>query len=91
MAIAPDHSPSSSPADDDNSADFGANDWLLQEMYEQYSADPDSVDPSWAEFFESHGPPAVAESSQHRRERGQPAAPGRPDRRSDPPPRRPAA
>ena len=62
MAIAPDHSPSSSPADDDNSADFGANDWLLQEMYEQYSADPDSVDPSWAEFFESHGPPAVAES-----------------------------
>ena len=62
MAIAPEHSPSSSPADDDNSADFGANDWLLQEMYEQYSADPDSVDPSWAEFFESHGPPTVPES-----------------------------
>ncbi|MDF2748156.1 MAG: 2-oxoglutarate dehydrogenase component, partial [Propionibacteriaceae bacterium] len=60
MAIAPDHSPSSSPADD-NSADFGANDWLLQEMYEQYSADPDSVDASWAEFFKSHGAPGVSE------------------------------
>ena len=62
MAIAPDHSPSSSPADDDSSADFGANDWLLQEMYEQYSADPGSVDASWVEFFESHGAPGVSET-----------------------------
>ena len=61
MAIVPDHSTSSSAADDE-AADFGANDWLLQEMYEQYTADPESVDPSWAEFFKAHGAPDAASS-----------------------------
>ncbi len=36
---------------------FGANDWLIEEMYEQYTADPSSVDPSWAEYFANHGGP----------------------------------
>ncbi|MSY56408.1 MAG: hypothetical protein F2640_04830, partial [Actinobacteria bacterium] len=27
--------------------DFGANDWLVDEMYEHYLADPSSVDPTW--------------------------------------------
>ncbi len=62
MAIVPDHSTSSGAADDET-ADFGANDWLLQEMYEQYSANPKSVDASWAEFFESHGAPDVASAT----------------------------
>src|SRR5215207_4229466 len=62
VAIVPDHSTSSSAADDDAAADFGANDWLLQEMYEQYTADPESVDPSWAEFFQAHGAPDAASS-----------------------------
>jgi hypothetical protein len=31
---------------------FGANSWLVEEMYEQYRADPDSVGESWREFFE---------------------------------------
>ncbi|MDN5727692.1 MAG: 2-oxo acid dehydrogenase subunit E2, partial [Propionibacteriales bacterium] len=31
--------------------DFGANDWLIDEMYEQYTADPDSVDATWRELF----------------------------------------
>jgi len=35
----------------DSSASFGANSWLVEEMYEQYRADPDSVGPSWREFF----------------------------------------
>ena len=47
-------------------------------MYEQYSADPDSVDASWAEFFKSHGAPGVTEPPA-RAERGQRADPGRPD------------
>ena len=46
MAIVPDESPSSAAE-----ADFGANDWLLEEMYEQYTADPSSVDETWAEYF----------------------------------------
>ena len=39
------------------SADFGANDWLVEEMYERYLADPTSVEPSWIEFFKTYTPP----------------------------------
>ena len=31
--------------------DFGANDWLIEEMVEAYSSDPNSVDPAWRAFF----------------------------------------
>jgi multifunctional 2-oxoglutarate metabolism enzyme len=41
------------------SADFGANDWLVEEMYERYQADPNSVEPSWIEFFKSYKPGAA--------------------------------
>ena len=54
MAILPDESPSSAPE-----ADFGANDWLLEEMYEQYTADPSSVDETWVEYFKVHGAPTT--------------------------------
>jgi multifunctional 2-oxoglutarate metabolism enzyme len=30
---------------------FGANDWLVDEMYERYLQDPNSVDAAWAELF----------------------------------------
>jgi 2-oxoglutarate dehydrogenase E1 component len=30
---------------------FGANEWLVEEMYEKYIADPASVDPQWIDFF----------------------------------------
>ena len=40
------------------SADFGANDWLVEEMYERYQADPTSVEPSWIEFFKTYSPAA---------------------------------
>ena len=33
---------------------FGANSWLVEEMYEQYRADPESVGASWQEFFEDY-------------------------------------
>ena len=35
-------------------AEFGANEWLVEEMHEQYVKDPASVDPAWASYFESH-------------------------------------
>ena len=82
VAIVPDQSPTSTPE-----ADFGANDWLLEEMYEQYTADPSSVDATWAEYFKSHGAPSsgdgnggVAEKqeSQPRRAEEQPASPDKP-------------
>jgi 2-oxoglutarate decarboxylase len=31
--------------------DFGANEWLVEEMYERYQTDPASVDAAWHEFF----------------------------------------
>ncbi len=30
---------------------FGPNEWLVQEMYERYQADPGSVDKAWWDFF----------------------------------------
>ncbi|MGM0385008.1 MAG: multifunctional oxoglutarate decarboxylase/oxoglutarate dehydrogenase thiamine pyrophosphate-binding subunit/dihydrolipoyllysine-residue succinyltransferase subunit [Actinomycetota bacterium] len=32
-------------------ADFGANEWLIEELYDKYLADPASVDPQWQEYF----------------------------------------
>ena len=32
-------------------AEFGANEWLVDEMYERYLADPGSVSESWRDFF----------------------------------------
>ena len=40
--------------------DFGANDWLVDEMYEQYLQDPSSVDPAWIEYFKTNKPGAPA-------------------------------
>lgn len=33
--------------------DFGANQWLVDEMWDAYQRDPQSVDPSWRELFET--------------------------------------
>lgn len=35
----------------EDSVDFGANDWLIEEMREQFESDPTSVDPAWVEYF----------------------------------------
>jgi 2-oxoglutarate decarboxylase len=35
---------------------FGANGWLVDEMYDRFTEDPDSVDPAWHEFFAGHVP-----------------------------------
>ena len=37
------------------SPDFGANEWLVDEMFEQYQKDPGSVSPEWAKYFKSNG------------------------------------
>ncbi len=35
---------------------FGPNDWLVEEMYERFLDDPDSVDTAWHEFFADYAP-----------------------------------
>ncbi len=38
-------------------AGFGPNEWLVDEIYEQFLADRSQVDPAWWEFFEGYTPP----------------------------------
>jgi 2-oxoglutarate dehydrogenase E1 component len=57
--------------------DFGANDWLVEEMYEHYLADPLSVDPAWVEYFKSNKPGTPA-SKATSKESSQPVSKGVP-------------
>ena len=44
---------------------FGPNEWLVEELYQQYLADKDSVDKAWWDFFQDYrpdGPPAATNS-----------------------------
>ena len=45
------------------SSDLGANEWLVDEMREQYAADPGSVTPEWAAYFSGNGSSAKATES----------------------------
>ncbi|MEP6480916.1 MAG: hypothetical protein ABJA94_02800, partial [Rhodoglobus sp.] len=38
----------------DSSGEFGANEWLVDEMYERYLVDKNSVDQSWWPVLESY-------------------------------------
>ena len=38
-------------SEDSSRSGFGANEWLVDEMYERYQKDPDSVDKVWWDFF----------------------------------------
>jgi 2-oxoglutarate dehydrogenase E1 component len=38
----------------DRTQDFGANSWLVEEMYEQFRTDPNSVSEAWREFFSDY-------------------------------------
>lgn len=49
-----------SPNTADIPAEFGANEWLVEEMYDQYTKDPSSVDPVWVKFFETNGQPGAS-------------------------------
>ncbi|WP_166870322.1 MULTISPECIES: multifunctional oxoglutarate decarboxylase/oxoglutarate dehydrogenase thiamine pyrophosphate-binding subunit/dihydrolipoyllysine-residue succinyltransferase subunit [unclassified Salinibacterium] len=42
--------------EDGSSSEFGANEWLVDEKYEQYVADKNSVDPSWWPILEQYHP-----------------------------------
>jgi multifunctional 2-oxoglutarate metabolism enzyme len=48
------------------SSDFGANEWLVDEMYERYQEDPNSVDKAWWEFFRSRDRGSSGSNGQER-------------------------
>jgi multifunctional 2-oxoglutarate metabolism enzyme len=37
-------------------ADFGPNEWIVEDMYQRYLTDPASVDPAWHDFFADYKP-----------------------------------
>src|SRR6202046_3454705 len=42
-------------------ADFGPNEWLVDELYQRYLADPGSVDRAWWSFFADYKPVRATE------------------------------
>lgn len=66
LAVSP-QSPSNSSISTDTdqagknpAAAFGANEWLVDEIYQQYLQDPNSVDRAWWDFFADYKPGAAA-------------------------------
>ncbi len=49
--VSPAESPNGNPADG-----FGQNEWMVDEIYHQYLADRNSVDPAWWDFFADYKP-----------------------------------
>src|SRR3954470_8974612 len=37
-------------------SDFGPNEWLVHEIWQQYQQDPNSVSPEWREFLSDYRP-----------------------------------
>ena len=65
-----------------SSGSFGPNAWLVDDMYERFLADPESVGDSWREFFADYRPaPVPAPQTQ-----GAPATPPATPTRPTPPP-----
>jgi multifunctional 2-oxoglutarate metabolism enzyme len=68
---------------DNQLAAFGANEWLVDEMYERYQQDPNSVDKAWWAFFKDYEPAEKPVGN------GQ-AAPQAPKAAAEPAPAKPA-
>jgi len=43
--------------------EFGPNEWLVDEIYDQYIKDKNAVDPAWWDFFEDYNPTTSTEKS----------------------------
>ncbi len=50
------NSSAGSSAESPQATTFGANAWLVDDMYEEYLEDPESVSESWREFFQGYRP-----------------------------------
>ncbi|MDP9071176.1 MAG: multifunctional oxoglutarate decarboxylase/oxoglutarate dehydrogenase thiamine pyrophosphate-binding subunit/dihydrolipoyllysine-residue succinyltransferase subunit [Actinomycetota bacterium] len=59
------------PEDQPTAASFGPNDWLVDEMYEQYRENPSSVSESWQEFFADYRRDDPGNGAQSGRAQGQ--------------------
>ena len=60
------------------SSDLGANEWLVEEMKEQYDKDPASVGPEWASYFGNGTAAPPAEEVLESHSSSSPASPASP-------------
>ena len=75
----PDQSPTNDPL-----AAFGPNEWLVDELYQQYLKDKNSVDRAWWEFFEDYRPGEAGPNGTNGTTAGAAtAAPGAPSQAAD--------
>ncbi|MBA0051548.1 multifunctional oxoglutarate decarboxylase/oxoglutarate dehydrogenase thiamine pyrophosphate-binding subunit/dihydrolipoyllysine-residue succinyltransferase subunit [Streptomyces sp. AJS327] len=65
---------------------FGANEWLVDEIYQQYLQDPNSVDRAWWDFFADYKPGAGAAAPEAAPSKPAPAAPTAPAQPAAPAP-----
>ncbi|MGW7257204.1 multifunctional oxoglutarate decarboxylase/oxoglutarate dehydrogenase thiamine pyrophosphate-binding subunit/dihydrolipoyllysine-residue succinyltransferase subunit [Streptomyces sp. NPDC054834] len=59
-------------------AAFGPNEWLVDEIYQQYLQDPNSVDRAWWDFFADYKPGAAAAGAAETPTAATPAKPAAP-------------
>ncbi|MFD7920116.1 multifunctional oxoglutarate decarboxylase/oxoglutarate dehydrogenase thiamine pyrophosphate-binding subunit/dihydrolipoyllysine-residue succinyltransferase subunit [Streptomyces sp. NPDC059740] len=52
----PNSSSTSTDQDASSASPFGSNEWLVDEIYQQYLQDPNSVDRAWWDFFADYKP-----------------------------------
>src|SRR5262250_1847968 len=88
-AGAPRHPAAPEPAP--GPADFGANEWLVEELYQRYLADPGSVDRAWWSFFADYQPTLPNGTGPQPVIGRQAAAPAAPARAPAPAPAQPPA
>jgi multifunctional 2-oxoglutarate metabolism enzyme len=56
MAVVTSQATSSTNPQDNPLMGFGPNEWIVEDMYQRYLADPSSVDPAWHDFFADYRP-----------------------------------
>src|SRR5690349_18490936 len=54
---------SSRSSADQTTPDFGPNEWLVDELYQKYLEDPNSVDRAWWNFFADYQPDRPAKAT----------------------------
>ena len=54
---------STTPAHSRPLSGFGPNEWIVEDMYQRYLADPASVDSAWHDFFADYRPGAAKQQA----------------------------
>ncbi|QDY10392.1 multifunctional oxoglutarate decarboxylase/oxoglutarate dehydrogenase thiamine pyrophosphate-binding subunit/dihydrolipoyllysine-residue succinyltransferase subunit [Micromonospora sp. HM134] len=65
-------------------AGFGPNEWIVEEMYQRYLADPSSVDSAWHDFFADYRPAPGAATPRPADGKAAPAATPEPAEQQEP-------